>query len=79
MAEEDGAGFEVTRFIPVPRSVSDHAQQFLATGFSIGGDGSQKEPEPDDIEGWRAVIKVADDALIAVTEMLPPVPASTVA
>lgn len=50
MAEERGAGFEVTRFIPVPKSVSDHAQQFLAMGFSIGGDGSQKEPALDDIE-----------------------------
>ena len=39
------AGFEVTRFIPVPNSVSEPAQQFLALGFSMGGDIA---PQPSD-------------------------------
>ena len=32
----DAAGFEVTRFIPVPKSVSEQAQQFLGMGLSLG-------------------------------------------
>ena len=78
MTTEDAAGFEVTRFIPVPKSVSEQAQQFLAMGVSIGGDASQPQPDRTDIEGWRAVIKAGDDALIAYTAMAPPTPASAV-
>ena len=73
-----GAGFEVTRFIPVPNSVSEPAQQFLALGFSMGGDIAPQPSDPRDVEGWRAMIKATDEALIAVTNMLPAVPASTV-
>ena len=72
------AGFEVTRFVPVPKSVSPQAQQFLAMGLSVGGDGGSSEPDRGDIDGWRAMIKASDEGLIAVMEMLPTVPASTV-
>lgn len=74
----DVAGREVTRMIPVPKSVSSHAQQFLSMGLSLGGDGPHREPDRTDLEGWRALIKASDDALIAFTEMSPAVPASTV-
>jgi monoterpene epsilon-lactone hydrolase len=72
------AGFEVTRFIPVPSSVSLQAQQFLAMGLSFGGDGVPSEPDRADVDGWRAMIKASDEGLIAVMEMLPTVPQSTV-
>ncbi len=72
------AGIQVTRFVPVPMSVSPQAQQFLAMGLSIGGDGVPSEPDRDDIDGWRAMIKASDEGLIAVMEMIPPVPNSSV-
>ena len=72
------AGIEVTRFVPVPTSVSPQAQQFLAMGLSIGGDGVPGEPDRGDIDGWRAMIKASDEGLIAVMEMIPAVPESTV-
>ena len=72
------AGIEVTRFVPVPTSVSAQAQQFLAMGLSIGGDGVPSEPNRADIDGWRAMIKASDEGLIAVMEMIPAVPDSTV-
>ena len=72
------AGIEVTRFIPIPTSVSPQAQQFLAMGLSIAGDGVPSEPDRGDIAGWRAMIKASDEGLIAVMEMIPPVPDSTV-
>ncbi len=67
-------GFEVTRYIRVPQSVSTHAQQFLAMGLSIGGDGVPSEPDRGDVDGWRAMIKGSNAGLIAVMEMLPTVP-----
>jgi acetyl esterase/lipase len=78
MTDQDQAGFEVTRFIPVPKSLSEPAQQFLGMGIGFGGDGSLGEPALTDIEGWRAWIKAGDDTLVAVMAMAPPVPASTV-
>jgi monoterpene epsilon-lactone hydrolase len=72
----DAGGFEVTRFIPVPRSVSAPAQQFLAAGLGLGTGAG--EPDRTDLDGWRALIKASDDALIAFTDMIPADPASTV-
>ncbi len=74
----DETGIEVTRFIPVPASISEHAQQFLALGFSMGGDIALQPSDRHDVEGWRAMIKATDEALIAATNMMPAVPASTV-
>ena len=74
----EATGFEVTRFIPVPASISEHAQQFLALGFSMGGDIALQPSDRHDVEGWRAMIKATDEALIAATNMMPAVPASTV-
>src|ERR1700680_3026962 len=65
------AGFEVNRFIPVPKSVSEHAQQFLAMGTAMTGGLAQQQPERSDVEGWRAMIKATDEMLVAVTDTLP--------
>ncbi len=73
----DQAGFEVTRFIPVPTSVSEQAQQFLGMGLSIGAATAQ-QPDLTDIDDWRALIKESDEILIAFTDMIPAVPASTI-
>ena len=73
----DEAGFEVTRFIPVPKSVSEQAQQFLGMGLAMG-DASAKQPDRADIDGWRAVIKASDETLIAFIDMVPAAPASTI-
>ena len=70
-SEERPDGFEVTRFIPVPNSVSARAQQFLAMGFAMGGDAEPGEPDRNDIDGWRAMIKASDEGLIAVMATLP--------
>lgn len=51
--------FEVTRRIPVPSTVSAHARQFLAMGFSFGG-GAMPQPDRPDLDGWRAVIAAGD-------------------
>ena len=57
------AGREVARFIPVPTSVSEQAQQFL--GMDMFG-GSAGRVVPSDIAGWRALIKETDELLVAV-------------
>jgi acetyl esterase/lipase len=74
---DTAAGFKLTRFIPVPESVSAQAQQFLAMGLSIG-DGASGEPDRSDIDGWRAMIDAANEGVIAAMEMLPNVPVSRV-
>jgi monoterpene epsilon-lactone hydrolase len=56
-------GREVARFIPVPTSVSEQAQQFL--GMDMFG-GSAGRLDPGDIAGWRALIKETDELLVAV-------------
>jgi epsilon-lactone hydrolase len=56
------AGREVVRFIPVPTSVSEQAQQFLGIDM-FGGAGRLV---PGDIAGWRALIKETDELLVAV-------------
>ena len=73
----DETGFEVTRFIPVPTSVSEQAQQFLGMELSFA-DGTAQQPHRTDIDARRAIIKAGDDALIGFVAMVPPVPASTV-
>ncbi len=57
------AGREVVRFIPVPTSVSEQAQQFLSIDMFGGGAGRLV---PRDIAGWRALIKETDELLVAV-------------
>jgi epsilon-lactone hydrolase len=56
------AGREVTRFIPVPVSVSDQAQQFLAMDLFGSSTGS---PDAGDIEGWHAMIEASNAMLVA--------------
>ena len=65
----DQAGTEVTRFIPIPTSVSPEAQQFLSMGLALGGESGMQEPERDDAEGWRAWIKAANEGLAAAMDM----------
>ena len=50
-------GREVARFIPVPKSVSEHAQQFL--GMDMFGGGVDRVVPSDDA-GWRRLIKETD-------------------
>ena len=57
------AGREVARFIPVPRSVSEQAQQFLGMDM-FGGDSGRVVPT--DVAGWRALIKETDELLVSV-------------
>ena len=40
----DQAGREITRFIPVPKSVSVEAQQFLAMDLAALAGGATQEP-----------------------------------
>ncbi len=61
-------GYEVTRFIPVPTSVSAEAQQFLALGLALAGDAAQPQPELSDTAGWRALAAAANTMLVAVLE-----------
>lgn len=74
--QDPPAGFEVTRFIPVPTSVSEQAQAFLGMA-GLFGDSDGGEPSHDDIEGWRARIATADEMLIAVLGGQAAEPAST--
>jgi epsilon-lactone hydrolase len=57
------AGREVVRYIPVPTSVSEQAQQFLGMDMFGGGAG---RAVPNDIAGWRTLIKETDELLVAV-------------
>jgi epsilon-lactone hydrolase len=64
--DDDGrstAGREVSRFIPIPTSVSEQAQQFL--GVDMFG-GSAERVVPRGIAEWRALIKQTDELLVAV-------------
>ena len=56
-------GREVARFIPIPASVSEQAQQFL--GMDMFGGGAERVM-PGDIAGWRALIRETDELLVAV-------------
>ena len=58
-------GREVARFIPVPTSVSEQAQQFL--GMNMFGGGTERAV-PTDIAGWRALINETNELLVAVME-----------
>jgi epsilon-lactone hydrolase len=57
------SGREVARFIPVPTSVSEQAQQFLDMDMFGGG---ADRVVPTDAAGWRALIKETDELLVAV-------------
>jgi monoterpene epsilon-lactone hydrolase len=57
------SGREVARFIPVPTSVSEQAQQFL--GMDMFG-GAADRVAPTDVAGWRELIKTTDELLVAV-------------
>ena len=59
----NAVGHEVTRFIPVPTSISEQAQGFL--GMDMFG-GSAERIDPSDIAGWRARITATDELLVAV-------------
>jgi epsilon-lactone hydrolase len=59
---EKTAGREVARFIPVPTSVSEQAQQFLGMDL-FGGSG---QTAPQDADGWRTMVKETDELLVAV-------------
>ena len=56
------AGREVVRFVPVPTSVSEQAQQFL--GLDMFGGAGRRAPR--DLAGWRSLIKETDEVLVAV-------------
>lgn len=61
--EVEVRGREVTRFIPVPTSVSEQAQAFLGMdAFGAGGE----RVAPKDAAGWRALIDETDAMLVAV-------------
>ena len=56
----------LTRAIPVPRSVSEHAQQVIAGGCASVAERlatPPTSPSLDDIEGWKARIGMMDDAV----------------
>ena len=57
------AGREVVRSIVVPNSVSERAQQFLGMDM-FGGD--VRRAVPNDVAGWRTLIKETDELLVAV-------------
>ena len=57
------AGREVVRLIRVPTSVSEQAQQFL--GIELFG-GAVERSVPNDIAGWRRLIKETDALLVDV-------------
>jgi monoterpene epsilon-lactone hydrolase len=76
--DENGrVGVEVTRFIPVPTTVSTEAQAFLAMSDLFGAAG-HGEPDRTDIKAWRTMIATANEMLIAVLGAQPAVPSSTV-
>ncbi|MGO9873773.1 MAG: hypothetical protein ACLPVY_08225 [Acidimicrobiia bacterium] len=62
------AGFEVTRFIPVPRSVSADAQQFLSMDLSAMS--TIEELDHTDKDGWRAQFAATNEMLAVVLESL---------
>jgi monoterpene epsilon-lactone hydrolase len=55
---------QVVRTIPVPRSVSPEAQQFLAAGLALG-EGMQN-PAVDDLDGWRSLNAAVDEMMAAM-------------
>jgi monoterpene epsilon-lactone hydrolase len=63
------SGVEVTRFIPIPKSVSFEAQQFLTMDLAALGGGATQDPNRDDIDAWRAGIKTTNEGLAAALEM----------
>ena len=72
------AGTEVTRFIPVPTTVSPQAQEFLTLGLSLLEAGATEEPAVDDLDGWRALTASANEMVGAVLGARTDARASTV-
>lgn len=68
----DQAGRVVTRFIPVPTSVSIEAQQFLSTDLSAVS--ASDTPDPTDNDGWRSHFEATNALVGAVLESLATVP-----
>ena len=68
----DETGRVVTRFIPVPKSVSVEAQQFLGMDLAALAGGTAQEPAHDDLDGWRAHIKTTNEGLTAALELRGP-------
>jgi monoterpene epsilon-lactone hydrolase len=66
--ETDESAMTVTRTIRVPASVSPEARSVLAAGAMAGGDAGDPSPEPDDVEGWRAHVRLIDAMLLAAFE-----------
>src|SRR5471032_2442273 len=66
------AGFEVTRFISVPKSVSAEAQQFLSMDLSAIS--TIEDLDPTDKDGWRAQFAATNEMLAVVLESLATVP-----
>ena len=55
---------------PVPKSVSEAAQEFLATTSAFAG--AAPVPAPDDLEGWHATARLGDQLLVQMfAERLP--------
>jgi hypothetical protein len=50
---------------PVPSSVSEQAQQFLATTSAFGSVAAPPQ-DPSDIDGWLQYVEVADEMLTQV-------------
>jgi epsilon-lactone hydrolase len=69
---EGDAGIEVTRFIPVPKSVSAEAQQFLSMDLSAMS--TIEDLDPTDKDGWRAQFAATNEMLAVVLESLATVP-----
>ena len=65
----DERGRVVTRFIPVPKSVSAEAQQFLRMDLAALAGGATQEPAREDIDAWRSRIKATNEGLMAALEM----------
>jgi acetyl esterase/lipase len=57
----------LTRDIPVPTSISEHAQAVMEAGCAAVPDRLANPPElpaPDDVEGWRARIAMTDEMMV---------------
>jgi epsilon-lactone hydrolase len=65
-AELERGTLHLTRAIPVPRSVSEHAQQVIAAGCASVSERLATPasfPSLDDVAGWKARVGMMDDAV----------------
>ncbi len=77
-ATGDDRGWEVTRFVPIPKSVSPQAQDFLGMGFGLPGDVPTAELSRNDLDGWRALVEEVNGAMVAMFDVMPPTRLSAV-